>query len=81
MIFVLSLIGNAGYVLWCHNQPNSDTDYGIFNVRTDVNACDCTRREGGGVRTHVRESALKVDSGRKSLAAPVNRTCVSGVTV
>ena len=24
----------------------------------------------GGVRTHVRESALKVDSGEKSLAAP-----------
>ena len=35
-----------------------------------------------GVRTRVRESALKVDSGRKkSLAAPRNRTCVSGVTV
>ena len=32
------------------------------NVRTNVNVCDCTR---GGVRTHVRESALKVDSGRK----------------
>ena len=23
--------------------PNSDTDYGIFNVRTNVYACDCTR--------------------------------------
>ena len=30
-----------------HNPPNSDTDYGIINVRTDVNACDRTR----GVRT------------------------------
>ena len=28
---------------------------GIFDVRTDVDACDCT----------VRESALEVDSGRK----------------
>ena len=25
-----------------HNPPNTDTDYGIFNVRKDVNACDCT---------------------------------------
>ena len=33
----------------------------IFNVRTDVNAYDCTR----GCTDTVRESALKVDSGRK----------------
>ena len=44
-----------------HNPPNSDLDYGIFNVRTDVNACDCVR----GCTDTVRESALKVDSGRK----------------
>ena len=44
-----------------HNPPNSDVNYRIFNVRTDVNACDWT----GGVRTLVRECALKVDSGRK----------------
>ena len=36
-------------------------DYGVFNVRTDVNACDCTR----GFTDTVRESALSVDSGRK----------------
>ena len=30
-------------------------------MRTDVNACDCAR----GFRKHVRESSLKVDSGRK----------------
>ena len=36
-------------------------DYRIFNVRTDVNACDCTR----GCMDTARESALKVDSGRK----------------
>ena len=34
-------------------------DYGIFNLRTDVNARDCTR----GCTDTVRESALKVDSG------------------
>ena len=38
-------------------------DYNIFNGRTDVNACGCTQ---GAVRTHVTESALKVDSVRKS---------------
>ena len=38
-----------------------DTDYTIFNVRADVNACDCTQ----GCTDTVRESALKVDSGRK----------------
>ena len=33
----------ACWVFKCfHNPPNSDMDYGIFNVRTDVNACDCT---------------------------------------
>ena len=36
-------------------------DYGIFNVRTDVNAYDCAR----GCLDTVRESALEVDSGRK----------------
>ena len=36
-------------------------DDDIFNVRTDINACDCTR----GCRDTVEESALKVDSGRK----------------
>ena len=35
-------------------------DFRIFNVHTDSNACNCTQ----GVQTHVRESALKVDSGR-----------------
>ena len=36
-------------------------EYGIFNLRTDINACDCTR----GCTDTVGESALKVDSGRK----------------
>ena len=36
-------------------------NYGIFNVHTDVNACDCT----WGCTDTVTGSALKVDSGRK----------------
>ena len=40
---------------------NSDTDCRIFNVHTDVTACDCTQ----GCTDTVRESALKVGSGRK----------------
>ena len=36
-------------------------DYGIFNVRTDVNACDCAL----WCAETVRESALKADSGGK----------------
>ena len=36
-------------------------DYGIFNVRTYINAYDCAR----GCTVTVRESALKFDSGRK----------------
>ena len=75
-------------VLVFHNPPNSDTDYRImdsdmdyriFKFCTYVNASDCTRK----CTDNVRESALKVDSGekKKSLAAPINRTCVSGVTV
>ena len=44
-----------------HNPLNSDMDYGIFNVRTDVNACDCTL----GCTDTLRDSALKVDSWRK----------------
>ena len=36
-------------------------DYRIFDVRTDVNACNCTQR----FMDTVRESALKLDSGRK----------------
>ena len=38
-----------------------DRDYRIFNVHTGVNACDCTQ----GCMDTVRESLLKIDSGRK----------------
>ena len=53
-------------------------DYRIFNVRTDINACDCTR---GCMDTRKRRFHWKFTLLEKSLAAPGNRTCVSGVTV
>ena len=52
----------ACWVFLCFHKPsNSDMDYGIFNVRTDVSARNCAR----GCTETVRESALTVDSGRK----------------
>ena len=57
-----------------HNPSNSDMDYRVFNVRTDVNACKCTR----GMYGHAGESLhWNLTLGEKSLAAPGNRTCVS----
>ena len=47
--------------LRCCNPPNSDMNYRIFIVRTDVTARDCTR----GCTDNKRESALKADSGKK----------------
>ena len=47
--------------LYCPNPPNSDMDSRIFIVCTDVNACHCT----WGCTGTERESALKVDSGKK----------------
>ena len=69
---------DACWVFQCfYNPPSSDIDYGIFNVHSDVTACDCTRE----CRV-LWESALKVDSGKKKLlAVPGNWTCVSGVPV
>ena len=33
----------ACWVFWCfHNPSNSEMDYRIFKMRTDVNACVCT---------------------------------------
>ena len=55
-----------------HKPTISDMYYRIFNARTDVNACDCTR----GCTDTVR-----VCTAPKSLAAPGNRTRVSGVPV
>ena len=61
-----------------HNPPNSDMDDSLFNVRTDVNAYDAQ----GGCKNTVRESALKVDSGKKNpLPHRGNRTCIRGVPV
>ena len=52
-------------------------DHRIVNVRTDVNACVCTR-----VCTDTRKR-VRAESwlGQKSLAAAGNRTCVSSVPV
>ena len=61
-----------------HNPSNSGVDYRIFNVRTDVNACDCTR-ECTDTRKRVCTESWVWE--KKTLAAPGNRTCVSGVTV
>ena len=52
---------HAGCLSVLHNPSNSDIDYRIFNVSTDVTACGCTR----GCTDTVRVSVLKVDSGRK----------------
>ena len=69
---------HAGCFKCFYIPPNSDVDYGIFNVRTDVNTCDFTR----GCTDTVKEPALEVDSRRKkSFAAPGNRTCVGDVRV
>ena len=50
-------------VLVFHAPPNSDMDYGIFNVRTYVNACDST----WGVYGHRKKSALKFTRKNSSL--------------
>ena len=60
-----------------HNPPNSDMDYRIFHVRTDVNTCDCTR---GCTDTRKRVCTESWLGEKYSLAAPGNRTCVSDVT-
>ena len=49
-------------------------DYRIPKVRTDVNACDYTWE----CTDTVRESAPKIDFGRKIPCAPGNRICSGG---
>ena len=61
--------------------------FGIFNMRTDVNTCDCTWGPCGRCKRvcpkswlgekFLRESALKVDWEKKILAAWGNQTHVS----
>ena len=49
----------AYWVFYCfHNPPNSDMHNRIFNVRTDVNTCDCTR----GCTDTVREKTVCTES-------------------
>ena len=52
---------HAGYFSVSIFHRTLNMDYRSFNVRTDVNVCDCTR----GCTDIVKESAPKVDSGRK----------------
>ena len=61
---------HAGCFSFFHNTPNSDKNYGIFNVRTHVNACNCTR----GCRDTVESLHWKLILGEKTLAAPENWT-------
>ena len=44
---------HAGCFIILHNPSDSDMDYGIFNVHTDVNACFCTRGCTDTVRERV----------------------------
>ena len=53
---------SAHWVFMCfHNLPNSGMDCRSFNMRTNVNACDCEHK----CIDTTRESALKVDCQRK----------------
>ena len=68
----------ACWVFECfHNPPNSEMDYWIFNVCTDVNACNCRQ----GCMDTVRESALKADSGRKIPCHNGEWICIGSVPV
>ena len=49
-----------------HNPSHSGMDYMILDVQLDVNACDCIQ----GSTDTARESALKVNSGRKIPCRP-----------
>ena len=76
---IIKLIIFVAYGAWwvclcCHNWPNSDMNYRIFIVRTDVNACDFT----WGCTDSERESALKVNSRKK---IPCHTAELNGVTV
>ena len=45
-----------GVLVFLLNSPNSDMDHRIFNVRTGVNACGCTRRCTDTVRKFALEN-------------------------
>ena len=85
-IFFFLLCSHNHRVVWiclcCHNAPNSDMDYRIFNVRTDVNAVYRHRKRicTESLQTPKENLHGKLALGR-SLAAPGNRTCVSGMSV
>ena len=70
-------ISACSFFLWCLKQPyGCQFEFGIFNVRTDVDACDCTH--GGGTDTVCRRCLhLKLTLGEESFAVPWTRTRVS----
>ena len=67
----------ACWVFYCfHNPPNSGMDYRIFNMHSDVNACDCTQG-----CTDTAESLHWILTGRKIPRCTGESTCVSRVPV
>ena len=72
----LSLMVRAGYVCVAIIHWTLTWTTGCISC-ADVNACDCTQ----GCADTERESTLKVDSGKKSLAMQRKRTCISGMMV
>ena len=68
----------ACWVSQCfHKSLNSDMDHGIYHMRTDANACECTQRCTDTRKRVCTESWLWE---KKSLAAQRNQTCISCMT-
>ena len=68
----------ACWVFECfHNPWNFDMDYRIFNVHTDVNACDCARE----CMDMYESLHWKLTLGETFLAAPGDQTCISSMTL
>ena len=76
-LIIFVAYGSRWVCLCCHNPPNSNMDYRIFIVRTDVNACNCTQ----GLQTPKESLQWKLTLGRKFLATRGDLTGISGVTV
>ena len=70
IVKTVTLLVHAG-LFWCfHNLPNSDMDYGIFNMRRPVIFLHCLYTTGTSVYSLIRrtfvESAQNFDSGENS---------------
>ena len=48
-LIIFVAYGACWVCLCCHNPPNSDMDYRIFNVRTNVKACDCMQMHANAI--------------------------------